>query len=231
MIPRFWADLFAIIYNEFYRNEVLQDKVTDFTLNSPLLKRNWARDLFTSCLPTQQKGTAPALPLSGTTSALFDGSQHLDSGDAFIPIGQGGSNESIRATSSPAGNLTTGDAYVDSAKSGLDKIKVSNLDDNTVDFADAGTFDVADIRNVFGIQRILERANRCGSRYSEYIQSTFGINAGDVRLSRPEFLGGTSARIVVSQVLQTSATQANSPQGNMSGHGIGYSKGGIKIYC
>lgn len=217
MVPRFWSDLFAIIYNEFYRNEVLQEKVTDFTLNSPLLHRNWARDLFTSCLPTQQKGTAPALPLSGTTRADFTNSVLPDS-----TVSSSRSTVYLDSTVNQLGSNAGSDSLNPNLKTALNK--------NTVDFADAGTFDVADIRNVFGIQRILERANRCGSRYSEYIQSTFGINAGDIRLSRPEFLGGTTARIVVSQVLQTSATQDNSPQGNMSGHGIGYSKGGIKKY-
>lgn len=231
-VPRFWADLFAIIYNEFYRNEVLQDKVTNFTLNSSLLCRNWARDLFTSCLPTQQKGTAPALPISGTTTAIFDGSQRIDSSSATTLISD--SPNTLQANMSGATSLTVGNNTVPDALGRLNgafgKFKVTNLNNNSVDLSNAGTFDVADIRNVFGIQRILERANRCGSRYSEYIQSTFGINAGDTRLSRPEFLGGTSSRIIVSQVLQTSATQANSPQGNMSGHGIGYSKGGIKKY-
>lgn len=224
-VPRFWADLFAVIYNEFYRNEVLQEKVTDFSLNSSLLLRNWAKDRFTAALPTQQKGTAPALPLSGTTSASFDSSISVKANFGSGVVSDPDNTAVSVNTSSKTFNVNGG---INGMNMGT--VAKTDLDSNTVDFADAGTFDVADIRNVFGIQRILERANRCGSRYSEYIQSTFGINAGDVRLSRPEFLGGTTAKIVVSQVLQNSATVSNSPQGNMAGHGIGYSKGMIKTY-
>lgn len=104
------------------------------------------------------------------------------------------------------------------------------LSDNIVDFAEAGTFDVADIRNVFAVQRIMERANRCGSRYTEYIQSNFGINPGDTRMQRPEYIGGTKSPIVVTQVLQTGATTENSPQGNMAGHGIGYIGDNVGTY-
>ena len=71
-VPDYWQDFIMIVYNEFYRNEVIQEKVTDLTLNSNLLIRNWAKDYFTASLPTQQKGVAPALPLTGTTSAEWD---------------------------------------------------------------------------------------------------------------------------------------------------------------
>lgn len=218
-VPQYWADAAAIIYNEFYRNEVLQEKLDSFNLNSPCFCRNWAKDYFTSCLPTQQKGVAPALPLTGETNADFENDvtvthdfKHVSSsyndGDVFV------SNSASPAFLSKTGNDKNGVVTGKASKTGLS--------DNVVDFASAGTFDVADIRNVFAIQRILERANRCGSRYSEYIQSTFGINPGDTRLSRPEYVGGCKVPIITTQVVQTSSTTETSAQGNLAGHGIGY---------
>lgn len=205
-VPQYWEDSAAIIYNEFYRNEVLQEKLDDFTLNSDPFCRNWAKDYFTASLPTQQKGVAPALPISGETSADFNGAvQTFDSS----------TSERVQVDYTTA-KLQAGGS--------LDRKQelIAALNKNVVDFADAGTFDVADIRNVFAIQRILERANRCGSRYSEYIQANFGVNPGDTRLSRPEYVGGCKVPIVTTQVVQTSSTTESSAQGNLAGHGIGY---------
>lgn len=213
-VPEYWEDFIKIIYNEFYRNEVLQDKLGDeTTLASNLLVRNWAKDYFTSCLPTQQKGIAPALPLTGTSNAQFDNVTNTPTQSSFL---------TLNANSDKTLFVGNNSGATDSWKNAL-----SN---NVVDFAEAGTFDVADIRNVFAIQRIMERANRCGSRYTEFIQANFGINPGDVRMNRPEYVGGCKAPIMVSQVLQNSSTTVNSPQGNMAGHGIGYSGEKIGTY-
>lgn len=214
-VPQYWADAAAIIYNEFYRNEVLQEKLDSFNLNSPCFCRNWAKDYFTSCLPTQQKGVAPALPLTGETNAEYENTLRMD-----LPNSEVSDREAVQAGTidgeQSLGVFGTTRSNVNS------RITLDSLNDNVVDFAHAGTFDVADIRNVFAIQRILERANRCGSRYSEYIQSTFGINPGDTRLNRPEYVGGCKVPIITTQVVQTSSTTETSAQGNLAGHGIGY---------
>ena len=52
----------------------------------------------------------------------------------------------------------------------------------------------------------------------------FGVISSDSRLQRPEFLGSGRAPVYISEVLQTSGTNITgqaTPQGNMSGHGIG----------
>ena len=69
------------IWNEFYRDENLMDDLqvcnylgnggsADTTVIAPaeydkLLYRCWRKDYFTSALPFQQRGTSPALPISG----------------------------------------------------------------------------------------------------------------------------------------------------------------------
>ena len=55
---------YNLVFNEFYRDENLVDYVS--LDNSTLLYRSWKKDYFTSALPWQQRGTAPALPLVGT---------------------------------------------------------------------------------------------------------------------------------------------------------------------
>ena len=67
----------------------------------------------------------------------------------------------------------------------------------------------------------MERKARSGNRYVEYLAASFGVRSPDARLQRPEFLGGGKSPVMISEVLQTSEGTANSPQGNMSGHGFG----------
>ena len=48
----------------------------------------------------------------------------------------------------------------------------------------------------------------------------FGVKPRDDRLQRPEYLGGSKNPVIISEVLQTSSTDATSAQGNLAGHGI-----------
>ena len=61
---------YALIYNEFYRNQDLQTKLTidtsdgaDTTTNVTLKFSNWGKDRFTSSKDSAQKGAEIALPL------------------------------------------------------------------------------------------------------------------------------------------------------------------------
>ena len=79
---------------------------------------------------------------------------------------------------------------------------------------------VNQLRLALRLQEWFERNARAGSRYVEQILSHFGVQVPDYRLQRPEFLGGGKSPVVISEVLQTSSTDAISPQGNQAGHGI-----------
>ena len=102
-------------------------------------------------------------------------------------------------------------------------IPKANIDNNTIDLSVASTFDVADLRTVVQIQKWMERNARSGVRYTEFLLSHFGVAARDERLQRPEYIGGSKSPVIVSEVLQTSSTDAVTPQGNLAGHGISVS--------
>lgn len=51
------------IWNEYYRDENLQEEIDE--TNETILSRNWTKDYFTSALESQQRGVAPAMPLTG----------------------------------------------------------------------------------------------------------------------------------------------------------------------
>lgn len=193
----FPRDAYNLIYNEYYRDETLQPEVA--LNNNYILPRNWEKDYFTSALPWQQRGTSPALPISGTTHAVWGAA--LASGTYNV---------------TPAGTFQTATPPNYRPK---DVDTKGLLDANTIDLSSATTFNVADLRLVFQIQKWMERNARGGVRYTEFLHSHFGVSPRDERLQRPEYVGGSKSPVIVSEVLQTSET-ATSPQGNMAGHGI-----------
>ena len=73
---------YNLIYNEWFRDQNLQDSVTintddgpDATTDYVLLARGKKHDYFTSCLPWPQKGTAISLPLGTTAPVVSNGLQ------------------------------------------------------------------------------------------------------------------------------------------------------------
>lgn len=201
---------YNFVYNEFYRD---QNLITEYALTDiNIKKRAWEKDYFTSCLPFLQRGTAPSLPISGTTSAVFsttgiDNSTFTDGSALFVESQTGTANSNMGFSSYTS--LTQ-------AVTNLNSI----LNKNTVNLASATTFNINDLRFVVQIQKFLERSARCGSRYTEFLQGHFGITPRDERLQRPEYIGGSKSPVIVSEVLQTSSTDATTAQGNMAGHGL-----------
>ena len=47
----------------------------------------------------------------------------------------------------------------------------------------------------------------------------FGVESDDLRITRTEYLGGSSKEVHINPVGQTSSTDATTPQGNLSGYG------------
>ena len=188
---------YNLVYNEYYRDENLQTEVA--LTNETILNRGWEKDYYASALPWQQRGTAPALPISGTTHAEWA----IDKFDPGPPYSTTGVNI--------AGNRFQSSSQV--AYRAL-------MNSNTVDLSSATTFDIADLRLAFQIQKWMERNARAGVRYTEFLRAHFGVSPRDERLQRPEYIGGSKAPCIISEVLQTSSTDATTPQGNLAGHGI-----------
>lgn len=81
---------------------------------------------------------------------------------------------------------------------------------------------VAQVRRAFALQRWFEVVVRTGTRYIETLKAIFFSDAGDSRLQRPEYIGGSSSPIQISDIVQTSGTDdtTDSVQGNLAGYGI-----------
>ncbi len=231
------------IWNEFYRDENLMDELqvcnylgnggpSDKTVIAPadydkLLYRCWRKDYFTSSLPFQQRGTSPALPISGKlpiSPFSADIKFSNDNGQPAHIVATYDSSKSYIPLYIPR-------AALDSSTAELQGLSFANLDTFTgaeVDLSNAATFDVNQIRTAFQVQKWLERNARGGVRYTEYLRSHFGVSPSDARLQRPQFIGSSRSPWLVNEVLQTSETNSSvTPQGNQAGQAINLSRNGL----
>jgi hypothetical protein len=87
------------------------------------------------------------------------------------------------------------------------------------DLSSATAATINQLRQAWQIQRLYERDARGGTRYTEVILSHFGVSSPDMRLQRPEYLGGGSTPISISPIAQTSETTVASPQANLAAIG------------
>lgn len=83
-----------------------------------------------------------------------------------------------------------------------------------------GAVTINSLRQAFQLQRLYERDARGGTRYTEILRSHFGVISPDARLQRPEYLGGSSVRVNINPVEQTSASDSTTPQGNLAAFGV-----------
>ena len=229
---------YYFIWNEWFRDENLQEPIDYYnTEQQNILPRAWRKDYFTASYIGRQKGTSPSVPLSGTGSVKWTTAytQLLDV--ASVSLG-------IRPpTGAPAVQVQGAKLYSTANNNPVDLATTSivareqfldYLNDNSFDLSKVGTFDTNDLREMFQIQKFLERLMMAGSRYIEFLQSQFGVSPSDSRLQIPERIGGTSFNIKISEVIATAETELKNgevnPQGNQSGHGLSVSAGSLGTY-
>lgn len=210
---------YNLIWNEWFRDENLQDSVAVNTGDGPdsatdyaLLRRGKRHDYFTSALPWPQKGEAVQLPLGVAAPIRTDGST---AGGSDITIKM--SNNNWHLMSSAGGTLAT---------SGTVNNTVANQ--MYADLSEATAATINQLRESFQIQRLLERDARGGTRYTEIIRSHFGVVSPDARLQRPEYLGGGSVPVSINPIAQTSATASGAgatPLGNLAAMGTALAMG------
>lgn len=211
-VNAFTFSAYQKIYDDFYRDQNLMPHVWqplddgiyqgDYGALTGLRRRAWEHDYFTSALPWAQKGAPVKLPITGSLNVVVDNGTPAVSGGLSLDSG---------------GHIVNGSTATQLT--------------GTAVLGDAVNMTIEDLRRSSALQRWLERNARSGSRYVENLLSHFGVRSQDSRLDRPEYLGGSKSPVMISEVLQQSATQPSStPLGEMAGQGINLGKGGDLHY-
>ena len=226
------------IWNEWFRDQNLTDPVTELkddkaasyiklnenhkwtdtqqnlnaaTGGKPLPVAKY-HDYFTSALPAPQKGPEVTIGLAGAAGVYaYSDIQLKDKAgvtiNSFANQTDAGGTANQRLYDMFLWEGTPAQVYVGNGTAkeqyylGADLSKV-----------EAAT--VNQLREAFAVQHYYEALARGGSRYREIIRSVFGTLISDKTVQIPEYLGGGRYPINMSQVVQTSSTTADSPQGN-----------------
>lgn len=219
----FWTRAYNRIWNEWFRDENLQNSVTvdlgdgpDTVANYVLLRRGKRHDYFTSCLPWTQKFTPPSIPLGSTAPVKSD----------FTTFTMRGAVEGVDRVVRAA--MTTGTLNLTTAPPSTQDVYFGADTGLYADLSAATGATINALRQSFQIQKLLERDARGGSRYTEIVRAHFGVISPDARLQRSEYIGGDSTPINISPIAQTSATSITggaTPLGSLSAFGTALSQG------
>jgi hypothetical protein len=230
------ARAFALIWNEFFRNQQIDQEVnvnlsgsvssselpnfdswspTNYSGQLPPIRRYG--DYFSTAMLAPQKGPAVKIPISGAP-IVSDVSMH-DMGGRQIRFGTSENGVTQGGPVCVASDGQLGHSYGTDISDAY--FSYSNLVTD-----DGGTINA--LRTAFQLQKYLERDAFYGSRYREYLYASYGIISQDARVQVPEFLGGTHNRLQISQIMSTASTD-KVPLGQFSGQISSLSEKNLKF--
>lgn len=214
------------IYNAFYRNELVDpfqiDGVNEYNKYLPTLAGGpdtnlyelhsalWEKDFLTSAVQSPQQGIAPLVGVSSSGTFTFEDSD--------------GNTYTAKATIDDDGETLSGiSSYSEDIPQGSLQMLMDTISHG---------ISINDLRNVNAFQQWLETNIRKGYKYKDQLLSHFGVDAKYEVLDMPEFIGGISRDVNVSQINSTTDTE-EMPLGSYAGQAsvMGSSKHHVRKYC
>ena len=217
------------IYNDWIRASQLQEPLTEFTddegvkneqqqteslASYKLLKKGKPLDYFTSCLPYPQADDPVMIPLTGNAT-VRTAADTVTSFNANVFESSTKLHGYIAADRDPRVSNANAVFYPisDAAK---------DLDTNLyADMSKVTGITIEQLRNASALQVLLERDARAGERYADLIHMHYNVTCPDFLLGRSQYLGSCTSSIVVNPIVQNSSTNETSPQGHLTGIGVG----------
>lgn len=220
---------FALIWNEFFRNQTVDNEVNVLMGNLPAVSEvpnanAWSETNYTGMLPpvsrykdyfstavvAPQKGPAVTIPGVANAPVVTSSSRQVS-----------GSRPALTFADASDGSIPTDITDLKLVVSGT-RSSLFGVDDSITGSApglyptnlitqstDAGTINA--LRTAFQMQKYLERDSIFGSRYIEYLYAAYGVYSPDARLQVPEFLSGSHNRITIQQ--QVITANGTNPEG------------------
>lgn len=197
-------------------------RTTDWSALAQPLRANKLHDYFTSVLPSPQKGEQVVIGLGESAPII--------SNSPFMLIGE---------QSGATVNLYTGDKATAQNQIGDMRLRTTWGDTQMyenfkyysglqVDLENASGVSINDLRMSAAIQQVYEILGRGGSRYTEYINSFFGLDINNPYDDIPTCLGHIRRDLDLYQTAQTSASTDESAQGSLAA--FGYTSTGGKLF-
>lgn len=206
------------IFNDWFRASELQEPLKEYTGDNlvgdsaeskdtlatyKILKKGKPLDYFTSCLPYPQAGEEVMIPLTGNAPVSVDTIQ----GNSVLVKNKGVSTylasdqQLLRLGNEAGGSFDKQVLYADMSQ--VTGVSIEAL------------------RKASALQVLLERDARAGERYPELVKMHYNVTCPDFLLGRSQYLGSANVDIIVNPVVQNSSTNEVSPQGNLTGIGVG----------
>lgn len=221
---------YVTIFNEWFRNENISEPAeltkgdsnstgtngTDYVVDAQLggmpCKATKYADYFTRALPSPQKGEDVLLPLGTKAPVILETNMAGD--DTNVNQNLIGDEALVGYASSTQSSIYAWDRETQN----IQNFTTGKRNYLMADLTNAASATINQLRQAFAVQRMAELDARGGTRYIEMIASHFGVHSPDARLQRPEYLGGKRVPINIADVIQNSATDEITPQGNVAGY-------------
>lgn len=222
---------YCLIWNEWFRSEVLKDPIYITTGDSTTTGKNKDNnydyvtdtecgaapakvakyfDYFTGALPNPQRGPSVQMPLGLEAPVRLTESMNPAT-QPNLNFGAQHEGQKFDIINDVGNGQTRVLAYNDNGTTS-EMTTAGMATGLFTDLTQAVGATVNQLRQAFAIQKFYERQARGGTRYIELIKSHYDVTNPDFRFQRPEYLGGERIPINMNQVVQNSES-ATTPQG------------------
>lgn len=193
---------YDLIFDQWFRDQNLENQLVIYkgdsiTAGDPALRRRAKmHDYFTSCLPWPQKIVQPSVPLNGQIPVSGIGA--VTNTSAQFPSDGRNFYESFGVRSVYPYSQVISQNFMRGAL-----YNSTWIPDVFVDLTNGAGLDLRTLRSSMLIQAFYEKDARGGTRYTEVIREHFGVTSPDMRMQRPEYIGGGQQMMQLTPIAQT----------------------------